>query len=210
MIKTENTPIAEQELSTEEKILAAARSVFTKKGMSGARMQDIADEAGINKALLHYYFRSKEKLFDRIFEEASNKMFSILNSIIADEKLSVREKIKDLIENYINMAIANPYIPAFVMGEANQNPDFIKEYLIKKISVHKQLIAHFQEAISLGEIKPTNPVQLFMNVMSLAVFPFIVRPIFQAGFGVTDEQFNALMEQRKKHLVEFIMAAIKP
>jgi hypothetical protein len=137
-------------------------------------------------------------------------MFSVLNNIIADEKLSVMEKIKGLVEHHISMAIANPYIPAFVMSEANQNPDFIKEYLIKKTSVHKQLIAHIQEAISMGEIKPTNPVQLFMNVMSLTAFPFIARPIFQAGFGVTDEQFNALMEQRKKYLVEFIMAAIKP
>ncbi len=196
-------------LSTEEKIIVAARKVFTKKGLSGARMQDIADEAGINKALLHYYFRSKDKLFEKIFEEGSKKMFMTVNALVESADLNLFQKIEKIIEAHIQIEIENPYIPAFIMNEANQNPEFIKKFLQDTIKLPIKLVEQIQEGINLGHIRPINPVQLFMNIMSLSAFPFIAKPIFQTSFGITDEQFFMLMEQRKKHVVEFIINAIK-
>jgi AcrR family transcriptional regulator len=212
MIKTIDTSIAKEniDLSTEDKILSAARIVFTKKGLAGARMQDIADEAGINKALLHYYFRSKEKLFEKIFEEASAKMFEMMNKVIDDVSLNIFQKIEAFVEGHISTEIANPYIPAFLMNEAHQNPEFVEKFLKTKMILPQKLVMQIQEAINLGQIKPMNPVQLFLSMMSLSAFPFVAKPLFQVGFDIPEEYFNALMEQRKKHVVEFIMSAIKP
>jgi TetR/AcrR family transcriptional regulator len=114
--------------STEQLILGAAKKVFVRKGMAGARMQDIADEAGINKALLHYYFRSKEKLFEMIFMEAAAKLFPRINAIFnADQSLF--EKIESFCEEYISIVMENPYLPLFVLYEINQNP----EYFLQKV-----------------------------------------------------------------------------
>lgn len=212
MTHTEEITLAkEAELSTEEKILHSARKVFTKKGLSGARMQDIADEAGINKALLHYYFRSKEKLFEKIFEEASTKMFAKITEFIDSKELSLFEKIEKMVENQITMSMENPFLPAFVINEFHQNAEgAICQAIGRKMSVSHKLIEHIQEAINQGLIRPINPIQLFANIMSLSMFPFVSKPIMQMNMGVTDEQFMLLMEQRKKDVADFIIRAIKP
>src|SRR5574339_606892 len=116
MVKKKNTD------TSEEKILAAARKVFMEKGMAGARMQDIADEDGINKALLHYYFRSKDKLFETIFAETSSRFIPRMTEILnADTPLF--EKINTFCEAYISQIQQNPYMPLFLMNEANKHPD---------------------------------------------------------------------------------------
>src|SRR6476619_6643320 len=111
-----------KEQNTEEKILAAAKKVFLKEGMAGARMQDIADEAGINKALLHYYFRSKDKLFETIFTETSSRFIPRMNQVM-DSDLPLFEKISMFCEAYISQMQQNPYIVLFIMNEANKHPE---------------------------------------------------------------------------------------
>ncbi|TAH20430.1 MAG: TetR/AcrR family transcriptional regulator [Cytophagales bacterium] len=211
MTHTEEITLAKEiELSTEEKILHSARKVFTKKGLSGARMQDIADEAGINKALLHYYFRSKEKLFEKIFEEASTKMFAKLTEFIDSKELSLFEKIEKMVENQIAMSMENPFLPAFVINEFHQNAEgSICQTIGRKMSVSHKLIEHIQEAVNQGLIRPINPIQLFINIMSLSMFPFVSKPILQINMNVTEEQFALLMEQRKKDVADFVIRAIK-
>jgi TetR/AcrR family transcriptional regulator len=202
--------VKETELSTEEKIFHSARKVFTKKGLSGARMQDIADEAGINKALLHYYFRSKEKLFEKIFEEASTKMFAKLTEFIDSKELNLFEKIEKMVENQIAMSIENPFLPAFVINEFHQNAEgTICQAMVEKMNVSNKLVEHIQEAINQGFIRPINPVQLFINIISLSMFPFVSKPILQMNMNVTEEQFALLMEQRKKDVADFVIRAIK-
>jgi len=111
-----------KDTGTEEKILAAARKVFTTKGMAGARMQDIADEAGMNKALLHYYFRDKEKLFETVFLAEAQKFFPTINAIFASEQ-PLFEKIETFVSEYIDEMLENPYLPWFVINEINRDPD---------------------------------------------------------------------------------------
>ena len=196
--------------STEEKILEAARKVFVRKGMYGARMQDIADEAGINKALLHYYFKNKQKLFEEIFLEAAGKLFPRINDIFrSDESLFI--KIEQFCDEYITMVLENPYLPLFVLNELNQDPVYFMNKLWKgdKRPDPKKFLQQIEKEERKGTIKKISPVQLLMNLISMTVFPFVGKPMFQLNLGIDDLQFKMLMEQRKKEIPKFIIESIR-
>lgn len=196
--------------TTEEKILEAAKKVFVQQGMAGARMQDIADEAGINKALLHYYFRSKEQLFEVIFKEAAARLFPTINQIFTSDA-SLFEKIENFCEEYISVIIENPYLPLFVLNEINRDPRFFfsKVWTGKTRPQPEKLIEQIEKEIKKGTIKRISPLQLLMNLISMAVFPFVGKPMFMANLGLDELQFRAVMEQRKKEIPRFIIEAIK-
>lgn len=195
--------------NTEQRILEAAKKVFLRKGMSGARMQDIADEAGINKAMLHYYFRSKEKLFAEIFSELSQSFFPRL-VMIFESKETLFKKIEMFVSEYIEQMKQTPYLPIFVLNEVNRQP----EVLIKKmLGGNKPPIGKFIEnvtsEIKKGTIKPVNPFQLLLNIISLCIFPFVGRPMFQLLANVEKGVFDKMLEERKKEVPKFIIDAIK-
>lgn len=196
--------------STEEKILSAARNVFISKGMAGARMQDIADEAGINKAMLHYYFRNKEKLFDVIFMEAAQKLFPKINFIFESE-MPLFEKIEYFAEEYITVMLENPYLPLFVLNAINTDPIGFFKKTGKKFSFpNPQLfLEQIETETRKGNIKHISPLQLFINLISLCLFPFMGKPILQFRIGLDELQFRQLMEQRKKEIPKFIIDSIK-
>jgi TetR/AcrR family transcriptional regulator len=196
--------------STEEKILEAAKKVFVRKGMSGARMQDIADEAGINKALLHYYFRNKEKLFEMIFMEAAGKLFPRINEIFNSDQ-PLFEKIERFCDEYITVVMDNPYLPLFVLNEINQNPEYFLEKVwteAKKPSPQK-FLQQIEQEVKKGTIKNISPLNLMMNLISMTIFPFVSKPMMQKNLGLDEWQFRAVMEQRKKEIPRFIIDAIK-
>jgi TetR/AcrR family transcriptional regulator len=196
--------------TTEEKILDAARKVFVRKGMYGARMQDIADEAGINKALLHYYFKNKEKLFEHIFLEAASKLFPRINAIFGAD-LPLFTKLEQFCEEYISIVVENPYLPLFVLNEMNRDPVYFMNKLWGKDKrpEPQKFIQDIQAAIKSGLIKEVSPFQLLLNLLSLTIFPFIGKPVFQMTLGVDEIQFRMAMEQRKKDIPRFIIDAIK-
>ena len=199
----------ELDRSTEEKILAAAKKVFTTRGMTGARMQDIADAAGINKALLHYYFRSKEKLFETIFKEVVKDFLPRINELFESDK-SVVEKIEMFCMEYIDQIKKTPYLPVFILNEINQQP----EALVKKMWGNRkppvnQFFQQIQKEIKQGKIKAVHPAQLLMNMLSLCVFPFAARPILELVGGISKKQFDELMDERKKLVPQLIIASIK-
>lgn len=199
-----------EDLSAEEKILEAARKVFMSKGLAGARMQDIADEAGINKALLHYYFRNKEKLFEVIFMEAAQTLFPRINFIFESD-LPLFQKIEQFVEAYISGVMENPFLPIFLFNEMNQNPQTFFDTINNHVEFPKptKLIKQIEEEIKKGIIKPINPLHLLLNMFSLCIFPFIAKPLFQMRVGIKDKQFRELMEQRKKEIPVFIIDSIK-
>jgi AcrR family transcriptional regulator len=201
-IKTEKT--------TEEKILAAAKKVFISKGMSGARMQDIADEAGINKALLHYYFRSKEKLFEVIFLEAAQKLFPKINSIFESD-MPLFQKIEHFSEEYITVMAENPYLPLFVLNEINQDPKTFLNKIWGKQNLPRpqKFLEQIEKEVRKGTIKKVSPLHLLMNLISLSVFPFVAKSMFQFTLGLDELQYRAIMEQRKKEIPKFIIDSIK-
>ena len=198
-----------KEQNTEEKILSAAKKVFLKEGMAGARMQDIADEAGINKAMLHYYFRSKEKLFEKIFTELSQHFFPRLVRIFESD-YSLFRKIESFVAEYIDQMRQTPYLPIFVLNEVNRQPEaFIKKMMGDRKPPIKKFIDDVQAEAKKGVIKPVNPLQLLLNIISLCVFPFVARPMFQLVTNIDKAMFDKILEQRKDEVSKFIIAAIK-
>jgi TetR/AcrR family transcriptional regulator len=199
-----------KDLSTEQQILAAAKSVFMEKGMAGSRMQEIADKAGINKAMLHYYFRSKEKLFEAIFSEALGNFFPKINDLI-DSDIPLFDKIRVFIASYMDLLSKNPYLPAFVIHEVNRDQKWFVNFIFSqpvKPNPEKLLIQVMAE-VKAGHIIPINPLQLMVNMFSLCIFPFLARPMITGIFGMDDKMYHQFIEQRKKETAEFIINAIK-
>ncbi|MEJ6981742.1 helix-turn-helix domain-containing protein [Pedobacter sp. P351] len=198
----------QKDKSTEERILEAAKKVFVSKGMAGARMQDIADEAGINKALLHYYFRSKDKLFEVIFLETVAGFVPRIN-VIMNSEMSWKQKIEAFSTEYIEKIMSNPYLPLFVMNEMHKQPEeFMKKMWGGDRPRLEKFIMQIQQAIEAKEIRQIHPAQLMMNIMALCVFPFIGKPLLQMVAGINDKEFFSLMEERKKLVPEFIIQAL--
>ena len=196
-------------MTTEEKIFNAARIIFQKKGFSGARMQEIADEAGINKAMLHYCFKNKELLFKAVFMNAFGQLAPQINEIFISE-YSVFDKIKKFTHSYISFVIHNPYLPQFVIQEMNNNPAFVMSFLNTENRPNPSLmIAQIEKEIADGIIKPINPKQLLMDVFSMTVFPFAAQMMMKGMIQISDTEFNQMMEERKTSIAEQIINSIK-
>lgn len=184
----------EKSISTEEKIKAAARTIFTRKGYAATKTRDIAEEAGMNLALLNYYFRSKEKLFEIVMAENLKKLFGILAPTLNDKSKSLEEKISFIATNYIDMLFLNPDLPLFVLSELRQNPGWLKETL----NVDAYVVgSHFMQQLQ-EKKKDINPLQFLMSLLGMLIFPFAARPILQGTAAISDDQYNQLMEERKK------------
>jgi AcrR family transcriptional regulator len=195
-------------LTTEEKILEAAKTIFHRKGFEGARMQEIADEAGINKALLHYYFRTKENLFNAVFKAAFGEIFTKLFMTI-DADVSLEEKLRNLIGEYIGFLQKNSYIPGFILAELNQNPEKIIDIFISAPVSPSMLFERMKKSINDERLKNTDVRDLFINILALCIFPIVARPMLQHIFEFSDEEFDQFIEKRKKELPVFIMNAIR-
>ena len=201
--------VKQKDISAEHKILEAAKHVFITQGMAGARMQDIADAAGINKAMLHYYFRNKEKLFETIFSEAFENLFPKLFSILESDQ-PVFTKIELICSAYINQMQATPYLPTFVLSEINRQPDtFLKKIWSKRKPPIKAFANMVETAIKQKEIQPINPLQLLLNIISLSIFPYMAKPLLQHVSGISKKQFDAMMEERKKTVPQIIIQSLK-
>lgn len=198
-----------KETDTEQIILLAAKEVFFKKGYDGARMQEIADEAGINKALLHYYFRSKDKLFEAIFNDAFQKFLPrVVEKMLSNA--SFEEKIEAFVENYITVIMEVPQIPIFILNEINRNPDRIVGVL-KKIGLQPEIIFQgIRKDIELGKIRNIDPRHLIINTIGLCVFPFAGKPLLQNIFFNNDAgEYHKFLIERKKEVAQFIINSIK-
>lgn len=194
----------------EEKILLAARKVFTTKGMDGARMQDIADEAGINKALLHYYFRDKDKLFELVFLDEAQKFFPKINTIFQSQ-LPLFEKIEQFVNEYIDEMLENPYLPWFVMNEINRDPEQFMYKIWGKENLPNpgKFLEQIEKEVKKGMIKKISPLHLLLNILSMTIFPFIAKPMITRNLQLDEMQFRQIMEQRRKEVPKFIIDSIK-
>ncbi|MDQ6530213.1 TetR family transcriptional regulator [Flavobacterium sp. LHD-85] len=196
--------------STEEKIKTAAKTVFYKKGFAATRTRDIAEEAGLNLALLNYYFRSKAKLFEIIMAETFSGFIGSMKVILDDEKTSLEQKVITIAERYIDFITVEPEIPTFILTEIRNNPEeLLKKLPIKEIVNDSVFIKQFQEAVQNKEITEPNPLHFLMNLLGLVVFPFIVKPIIMGSRNLETEQFHALMQERKKKIPIWINMMFK-
>lgn len=198
------------EETTELKIKNAARDVFLLKGMTGARMQEIADKAEINKALLHYYYRNKEQLFQAVFQDIMREMFPKFFAVFQDD-LPLEVKLYQLADKYITFLLQNPQMPHFLLTEIQRDPkQLMKNLEISKVLdisiIQNQLEREHQE----GRIIKIGFEQFMLNVVSMMVFPFIVGPMFQTMTGLDDKMYQEVLKSRKKEVPKFIMNALRP
>ncbi len=199
---------------TEQRILDAAKKIFMSKGMDGARMQEIADEAGINKALLHYYFRTKEKLFGAVFREAIDDFFPKVSGIMM-ANVHLFDKIRFFVHEYNKLLMSKPYIPGFIIMEVNRNPENIlsvfRDYAEKISSQNLPALAQqIQQMAEQNEIRPVDPRHLIMNMLSLVVFPIISRPIVKTIlFQNNDEYYQQFLLQRAEIVSDTIINSIR-
>ncbi len=194
--------------NTEEKILNAAQTVFIQKGMDGARMQEIADEAGINKALLHYYFRTKQKLFEAIFKKVFSKILPNIMEMVHSD-LPIQEKLGIFIENYIDLLMKNPFLPTFILKEMNREPEFLAS-AIKSTGIHpREIFLTFDKEMKAGNIREMDPRDLMINILGLSIFPFAAKPLMQIMFFDNDKKaYKQFLETRKKTVKDFILNSI--
>ncbi len=206
------------DLDTEGKILEAARRVFIRRGTAGARMHEIAEEAGVNQALLHYYFRSKELLADRIFLEAAGRVVQRL-APLAGEAASLEQLIERFVHGYIDAVRQTPFIPAYLLAEMHHHPERLQGMIARATGAVPSAIAAgalgrlqglIAAGVAAGELRPIAPHQLLINVLSLVVFPFAARPLLGSAFGLDDDGFQRLLDERRAELPRFILNALRP
>ena len=210
MSKAKSKVVKEKEESAEEKIKAAAKKLFTQKGFAATRTRDIAEEAGINLALLNYYFRSKEKLYDIILLENFRQFIQGISMNVYDEKAGIAEKLEKIVVAHIDFLTLNPDLPLFVLNELTGNPSKIAAQINEDVSpMRSHLLQELRDAAKNGKVQPIDPFHFMANLVGLTVFPFVGKPILQRVTGVNDQQFLAFMEERKKLVPIWLKAMLQ-
>lgn len=194
--------------NTEQKIMDAAHAVFLEKGMDGARMQEIANEAGINKALLHYYFRTKQKLFEAIFKRVIKHSFPIVSKTLLSD-IPIREKMDLFIDSYLNLLSKNPFLPAFLLKEIHRDPEFLAN-VIKGSGINPdKILTMLGKEMDKGNIRRMNPRDLITNIIALSVFPFAAKPLLSIMlFNGDQKAYKIFLQERRETVKEFIFNAI--
>jgi TetR/AcrR family transcriptional regulator len=195
--------------STENTILEAAKKVFISHGFDGTSMQQIANEAGINKSLLHYYFRNKEKLFAAVFRYAFQNFIPQVQEIFISD-VSIFVKLERIVSEYMDMLLKNEFIPAFILHEINRNPDGIFTIMQGTGLNPERLIDQFVVEIEKGHIRPMDPRDLIVNMVALCVFPVAAKQLMKRILFANDEvAYQRFLLERKKKVTEFIIQSIK-
>ncbi|MBP7239056.1 MAG: TetR/AcrR family transcriptional regulator [Saprospiraceae bacterium] len=192
------------DISTEEKIKDAARIVFTQKGFAATRTRDIAEAAGINLALLNYYFRSKQKLFEEIMLEKVQQLFGLIAPVLYNPDSTLESKIETIVSLYIDMITEHPDLPIFVLSEIRNHPEhFAKTFKVGQILYESAFIKQLKE-----KRPDINPLHFLMNTLGMIIFPFIARPVFEAIGAADPNLFNNMMNERKSLIPEWTKAIL--
>ncbi|MEM9836203.1 MAG: TetR/AcrR family transcriptional regulator [Bacteroidota bacterium] len=171
--------------ATEAAILQAAKDAFIERGFAGARMQEIADKAGINKALLHYYFRSKDKLFQRILQGVLDTTTPVMFNALGSDK-PIMERLEILVHDFLEVLCANPHYPMFIMHELSRyQEEFVKRLTgdPRKAAAILHFFASVEKEVAAGKLRPIQPAHLMLNITSLIVFPFVTWPMLKNTVG---------------------------
>lgn len=193
------------DLTTEEKIIEAARTIFTQKGFSATRTRDIAEEAGINLALINYHFKSKDNLFKIVIKEKFEELFGMISPILSDPKISLEEKIESLVLNYTNLLLANEDLPIFVLNELKTN-----KHIFDKLLQNARMLS---QPIIENQLKERgftiSTINFIMNIVSMTLFPFLSKPLFVASGLLKEEEFTNFVMDRKQHIPTWVMNTLK-
>jgi AcrR family transcriptional regulator len=197
-----------KEQNTEDRIVDAAKKVFIAKGMDGARMQEIANEAGINKALLHYYFRTKNKLFEKVFSIVFGDVLHVIEQAVTNET-EFEQFLEAFIRQYIKLLKSKPFIPQFVIHELNRKPERIVAQIQSKNIIKEKMFSIIERAVEKKEIRPIEPVHLVTNILALCIFPFVAKPMIK-GLALDDDEkkYKKYINERPDEVVAFVKQAV--
>ena len=218
MVKSKGKPAVSRDRDTEQRILDAAHVVFIRRGTAGARMQEIAEEAGVNKALLHYYFRNKSRLGEAVFRRVAVGMFARLAAIMGGDA-DIETKVTQVVEIYFSQLSKVPYVPGYVLSELNQHPERSQQLLeiVRTLRSNPEapdfvgaLSKQLARAAREGRIRPIAADQFLVNLVSLCVFPFAARPMICAVLQLDDRGYERFMKQRAGTLAQFFLNALRP
>jgi TetR/AcrR family transcriptional regulator len=201
---------AAPDLETRERILAAAHTVFTRKGTAGSRTQEIADQAGVNKALVHYYFGTKAELADAIFEQALAAITPKMFGILADPDRTLEEKIPALVQEQIDFHSTRPYFAGYLVSELHAEPDRVRRLVARRGRIPLDVLRRqLREGQRAGKFRPISPEQFVATMMGLLIFPFAARPALRELLGLDDSAWQAFVEERRRFLPGFILAGLR-
>jgi len=193
---------------TEDQIFEAACKIFQEKGYSGARMQEIADEADINKSMLHYYYRSKDKLFQQVYQRQMRQFFPMVFKVLGSE-MELPDKIGRLIDTYYSFLEVNPQMVQFILMEMNQNPERFKQFVREEgIRPPRQFFLQLEEEYEQGRITTKDPRQVMISIVGLILFPYTIRPLIETVFDLNQDGFMQFIQQRRDFLRTFILNAL--
>jgi TetR/AcrR family transcriptional regulator len=219
MTKLSNEPVeAGPDGDTERRILEAARVVFVRRGTAGARMQEIAAEAGVNQALLHYYFRSKERLAEAVFRQVAGRILPTVFEILGSD-LAIEEKVERVVNLYLDAFTRSPFLPGYILSELHHHPERAKQLFTSAAGappdrfaapILRKLGAQIDARVQEGAMRRIAPEQFTVNLLSLCVFPFAARPFLEIAFGLEDAAFARFIDQRKRELPDFFLNALRP
>ena len=200
--------MSDRKQETEEQIFEAASRIFQRKGYAGARMQEIADEADINKSMLHYYFRSKDKLFQKVYQREMSRFFPVIFKVLG-RNAPLDEKIEQLIETYYSFLDENPKIAQFIIYEMNQNPDRFRNF-IKEKDIHppKAFEEQVKSEVDSGRMDEIDPRQLLVSIVGVILFPFIAQTMVESLFEFDEQDLDTFLKERKDFLSAFILNGI--
>jgi AcrR family transcriptional regulator len=197
------------DLTTEEKIRKAALKLFTKKGFAATRTRDISEEAGINLALLNYYYRSKEKLFELVMTEVLQNFFKGMTVIFNDQETSLHQKVEIFVTRYTELLTQQPDLPLFIFHELRINP----EKLGSKMGVNEVFKSYFfkqlQVEMDKKRITAIHPLHYVINMIAMSVFPFIAAPLLKHLAKMDTKDFNTLIAERKEMVPKWMQAIMQ-
>ena len=196
---------------TRDRILDAAHRVFVLQGTAKARTQEIADEAGVNKALVHYYFGTKDALAGAVFAAAITQFMPRIFGILGSETMTIEEKVRAVVREQVDFHFARPYLSPYLVTEAHTEPERVRSIMQQAgpapLGVLRRQLA---EAASAGEMRRISAEQFVVSLIGLLVFPFLVRPMLEVIVGLDTTRFSAFVEARKRELPDFFLAGLRP
>ena len=203
----------EKDQTTEQDILKTAENLFLEKGFALTSTTEIARIAGCNQALVHYYFRTKERLFDAVFEKNATVFISAFLDKM-DDNLPFEEKVRKKIETHFDILRANPKLPFLFFNEMNTNPGRLS-LLKEKIGempypLFSAIDDELKVEIEKGSVRPMTAVDLMLTILSLNLALFMAGPVLQAITGLTEQEFQRVVENRKRENVTVILKSLRP
>lgn len=197
--------------SSRDRILDAAHRVFIRRGTVGARTQEIADEAGVPKGLLHYHFGTKQALADAVLHRTVGAFLPPVFALLADGSRPLAERLRDLVARYVAFHAAHPYIAPYVVGELHADPARV----LRLLPTHapdalRALDRELSAAVRRGEVRAVPARHLVFHLMGMIMFPFLARPVVAHLLGLDDAGVGAFLRERADAIPEFVLAGLRP